>query len=113
LSDISLPLGAPDHSGSEYLRTNLSEIWCRLGPEERSSIEHVDHTERSEERVTMKKLIATAMLAGFVTITGASTAMAATARTDNSTGAPAYQRCRAAGGTDHFCGELGGYVWFQ
>ena len=37
----------------------------------------------------MKKLIATAMPAGFVTITGASTAMAATARTDNSTGAPA------------------------
>lgn len=65
----------------------------------------------------MKKLIASAMLAGFITITGATTAMAATqsttARADDSTGAPAYQRCRAAGGTDHFCGELGGYWYFQ
>ena len=45
----------------------------------------------------MKKLIASAMLAGFISITGATTAMAATqsttARADDSTGAPAYQRC--------------------
>jgi hypothetical protein len=64
----------------------------------------------------MKKYIAAAMLAGFVTITGASSALAATqssaTRAEDSTGAPAYQRCRAAGGTDHFCGELGGYWYF-
>ncbi len=62
----------------------------------------------------MKKFIAAAMISAFVTIAGASSAMAATAtRPDDSTGAPAYQRCRAAGGTDHFCGELGGYWYFQ
>lgn len=57
------------------------------------------------------------MLTGFVTITGSSAAMAVTqkgaASTDISTGSPAYLRCRAAGGTDHFCGELGGYWYFQ
>jgi hypothetical protein len=59
----------------------------------------------------MKKFIAAAMVAGFVTMTGAAAAMAVT--TDNSTGAPAYLRCRSAGGTDKFCGEMGGYVYFQ
>jgi hypothetical protein len=66
----------------------------------------------------MKKLVAAAMLAGLVTITGASTALAATHSATSAeeaplTGAPAYERCIAAGGTAHFCGDLGGYWYFM
>ena len=66
----------------------------------------------------MKKVIAASLLAGLFTIGGASTALAATGSAPTKaseaplTGAPAYERCIAAGGTAHFCGDLGGYWYF-
>jgi hypothetical protein len=61
-------------------------------------------------------------MVGIFSVAGPATAVLAApqkpaaitaAATDNSTGSPAYLRCRAAGGTDHFCGDLGGYWYFN
>ncbi len=66
----------------------------------------------------MKKVLTAAAFAWLVLMTGASTALATTGSTSPRTseapltGAPAYQRCIAAGGTAHFCGDLGGYWYF-
>lgn len=69
----------------------------------------------------MRKSLVGLALVGIFSVAGPATAvLAATqqqtstsaAATDNSTGSPAYLRCRAAGGTDHFCGDLGGYWYF-
>jgi hypothetical protein len=83
-----------------------------------SWIEHVDRIEQEEERIAMKRVVAATLLAGLFTIGGASTALAASrpattkATEPPLTGAPAYERCIAAGGTAHFCGDLGGYWYF-